>query len=435
MRGEKVQFGFIDKSVKALEGLRKDWNVTDYWKECEECRKSFIDAIQNNYGDIQKTRSETLKFKNELVKVDKIKSYKEFQKFLAAVNKFKNILEKQTGTVKKFFGHTSLFATPENKESIQKLFDELTKFETIYSERLNEAKIGLVNVGESCYLNSAIQQLYQISGFRKSVLNTDENTLNFIKENSSDKEIETKINKLIAVKKLFVYLQTRKNTKGKVLKGSDLTNYIQSCMMALGHTGMQEDSISSFKGVMKDCESIIKQLEINKSISKEAEDFEKTYIKKAKESCRVRAVTFTNNLIENIIYTRKHKFDKLSENALTDDEKKKVVLCSKKFVINILRQSGLGSAIQGIEKTFDGSSVESVITFMDGTKELKNPQFELTGVTMYKGDGISGHYYVYLKIDNQWYMKSDSMVLMSDWNNMKNDGLSNYAVSLVYELK
>ncbi len=45
------------------------------------------------------------------------------------------------------------------------------------------------------------------------------------------------------------------------------------------------------------------------------------------------------------------------------------------------------------------------------------------------------HYYVYLKIDNQWYMKSDSMVLMSDWNNMKNDGLSNYAVSLVYELK
>ena len=128
MRGEKVQFGFIDKSVKVLEGLRKDWNVTDYWKECEECRKSFIDAIQNNYGDIQKTRSETLKFKNELDAVGNITSMKTLLKFSKIVNRFKETLGKQTGTVRKFFGHTSLFATPENREKLQKLLNEFNAF-------------------------------------------------------------------------------------------------------------------------------------------------------------------------------------------------------------------------------------------------------------------------------------------------------------------
>ena len=85
MKGEKVQFGFIDKSVKALEGLSKDWNVTGYFKECEKCRNSFIDTIQNNYGDIQKTRSETLKFKNELDAVGNITSMKTLLKFSTVI--------------------------------------------------------------------------------------------------------------------------------------------------------------------------------------------------------------------------------------------------------------------------------------------------------------------------------------------------------------
>ena len=128
MRGEKVQFGFIDKSVKVLEGLRKDWNVTDYWKECEECRKSFIDAIKNNYGDIQKTRSETLNFKNELIEIGEIKDEEKLKEFLKVVNKFKVTIKTQAGAVRKLFGHTSLFATPENREKLQKLLNEFNAF-------------------------------------------------------------------------------------------------------------------------------------------------------------------------------------------------------------------------------------------------------------------------------------------------------------------
>lgn len=49
MRGEKVQFGFIDKSIKVLENYRNNLDIVAYLKECEKCRNSFIDAIQNNY--------------------------------------------------------------------------------------------------------------------------------------------------------------------------------------------------------------------------------------------------------------------------------------------------------------------------------------------------------------------------------------------------
>ena len=244
MKGEKVQFEFIDKSVKVLEGLRKDWNVTDYWKECEECRKSFIDAIKNNYGDIQKTRSETLNFKNELIEIGEIKDEEKLKEFLKVVNKFKVTIKTQAGAVRKLFGHTSLFATPENREKLQKLLNEFNAF--YKKNTLLEDFIG----------HPDFNGIYTFGNFKKTYLEV----LRLLK---GDEEVEKIYNKIAPKVKgkaddEFMTSDFLKFTENELKKCTssmpsieNITNYLIICVKcSLASIEYFEDCINDVKSVI-----------------------------------------------------------------------------------------------------------------------------------------------------------------------------------------
>ena len=100
---------------------------------------------------------------------------------------------------------------------------------------------GIPNVGNSCYLNSALQQLYTMEYFRNKVLNFDTTGLD---ENNSDHR------KLIAVKTIFEYLQgTRDLTK------DDIENLM---FHYLDYDKSQKSSYESFASIKMACSNSLK---------------------------------------------------------------------------------------------------------------------------------------------------------------------------------
>ena len=250
---------------------------------------------------------------------------------------------------------------------------------------------GLSNLGASCYLNSSVQQLYNIEPIRKVVLNG--------KFNDNDK--------LKALQEMF---------KGMLSDSSFFDP--DKLAYELGYQGTQEDA-SVFLVELLDILGE-KNAEIKRMLTFSSET---VYSK----TCEHLSKSQSSEGILHLVINKDNLEDCLTENFstehLTGDNKMYCNICKKN--VDAERKEQLVS----VPQTFifaltrfnnQGDKVNKKVSFPLDLKiktewcaeELsKNiPSYTLTGVIVHSGSCEGGHYWSYVKTGEKWYKCNDDTV-------------------------
>lgn len=343
--------------------------------------------------------------------------------------------------------------TPNGKKEIPKKQDK--NFPT-----------GLRNIGCSCYLNSLVQQLYNIEPIRKAVLNGNFGTFEDIsnelkKENlSSDllmldgKELQKKglNNHQIKILELLRRKQWRIALK-EMFKGmsSDLSFFDPDDLPCrLGYVKHQQEDASEFflslldaLGNGSDTEKLVKEtffFNLKESMTKQCPRIhttDNTFVS-GPLACSI-VDPFTRNEIDSLNDILEPLFvsEKLSDIRcdICEDARKEGKLdkeleeiaknCSKYEATKQTQFSSLPRCLVVVLKRFGCNEtscykINHKVTFpinLDINKEwcAKNlsqniPSYTLTGVIVHRGSLSGGHYWSYVKKGEKWYKCNDDTV-------------------------
>jgi ubiquitin C-terminal hydrolase len=253
---------------------------------------------------------------------------------------------------------------------------------------------GLPNSGNYCFLNSAIQQLFELSAFKNKVLSAKNIPMN-----------QEEYKELFALRQIFEHLKGNINLNA---------SKIQECMVALGYKNKQEDSGEYMVKIM---ESVKRQL--------------RTLSKKAPKAVSIGnmfdlQVTESSDLIELIKQFCNVKID-LGE-FLT------LILKEGQFIIKLVRQSK-EYEVQNLESRLDLSEISPGfmnIKISKNSEPIKNPKFNLVSITVQTGTVEAGHYVVYRKSGNIFKCIDDSKITDVKWDKLQKI-LPKNATVLVYK--
>lgn len=312
-------------------------------------------------------------------------------------------------------------------------------------EELDELGInnGLYNVGNSCYMNAMLQQLYSIDAFREWIIHFRDN------QHVSDTPKQT-LNKIEAMKSIFEYMSGEKETNLKPL------------MSALGHIGRQEDSVLFAQFGWSDVFDLFKQEKFEQYSDGDPDD---DYLYNSRQlytnsSCKISKLLKSNKKYDSVEADKIKKGFKLSKEWLSkfeklrydnelDYEKEFNTFCNQKnlvekaqtrkslFPINgqfmiTLSRAGYDSLDRLIRVT---TSVEpnELLTSKNINAEEKNKKYKLTGVIIHKGTLYYGHYYSYKfnAKDKKWYEYNDSRVTQVNYDDIR-DNIYTNAVAFTY---
>lgn len=312
-------------------------------------------------------------------------------------------------------------------------------------EELDELGInnGLYNVGNSCYMNAMLQQLYSIDAFREWIINFSYN------QHVSDIDEQT-LNKIEAMKSIFEYMSGEKETNLKPL------------MSALGHIGRQEDSfLDCIQSKWSNIFDLFKQEKFEQYSAGYPDD---DYLYNSRQlyinsSCKISELLKSNKKYDSVEIKKEFesseewlsKFKELwYDNELElDYEKEFNTFCNQKnlvekaetrkslFPINgqfmiTLSRAGYDSLNRLIRVT---TSVEpnELLTNKDINEPGKDKNYKLTGVIIHKGTLYYGHYYSYKfnAKDKEWYEYNDSRVTQVNYDDIR-DNIYTNAVAFTY---
>lgn len=313
-------------------------------------------------------------------------------------------------------------------------------------EELDELGInnGLYNVGNSCYMNAMLQQLYSIDAFREWIINFSYN------QHVSDIDEQT-LNKIEAMKSIFEYMSGEKEI------------YLKPLMYnKLGHTGNQEDSVLFAQFGWSDVFKLFKQEKFEQYSAGYPDD---DYLYNSRQlyinsSCKISELLKSNKKYDSVEADKikkefesseewLSKFEELWYDTERNYEKEFNTFCDQKnlvekaqtrkslFPINgqfmiTLSRAGYDSLNRPIRVT---TSVEpnELLTSKDINAEEKDKNYKLTGVIIHKGTLYYGHYYSYKfnAKDKEWYEYNDSCVTQVDYDDIKNDICKN-ATAFIY---
>lgn len=219
----------------------------------------------------------------------------------------------------------------------------------IEQQEANSKSLGLPNVGNSCYMNAAIQQLYAIDSFREAILNANVEAVNKTSEKSNKPYTH-------ALKSIFSAMASENKID---------INQMRFLAKELEHSGGQQDSIEYIQHITENCARELKSNSLNMPLLFEDLCLENNTEAIFKNNCK--NYGNNNNLIVFI--------PRIDENYKMN---------SKNFK----------SIDMPYEKDID-----------------KQGLFELSGVTVFVGSDNSGHYYTYQKKnDNSWVVLNDNKV-------------------------
>lgn len=326
---------------------------------------------------------------------------------IKAIKDFAKTLTKQTKWYRKMWGHTSLLATEEN---IKCLEDLAKKLEELCSKYTFVMPKGLPSGDNRCYMNSAIQQLYKLKDFREKILK-------FNPSSAPNEATDLQRRQIEALQKLFKYLH------GDIKLGK---SKIASYEKILGHEGHQEDSSEKMREIIDNFKPLLQP-------SKETP---KDYI-----TDHLILFPDKNKSIEDLFleyFTDEKSYKKASFYTYT------LQLNSKKFIIylnrtNFIKDNAKSKRVGNhvnIGEKLEIKNNDDLFKFVDNSnKQISNPKFELTGVTIHDGSSVDcGHYFVYQKSGNRWICKNDSHVSQKSWKDIEEDVCTNATV-LIYKLR
>lgn len=261
---------------------------------------------------------------------------------------------------------------------------------------------GLSNMGNSCYINATLQQLYSISEFRLKVMN--------YKPSSSKDPTDMKIE---ALKTIFKSLDEEKPLERDVL---------YNAVQTLGYRGSQEsadDFMMSDDRIGDVLERLDFNIGVNHLFPEDYNSVQEYFNKNA---------NFPNKSVlsrNQIIVPLSQRVSDITESQVRKkvaEESGEATLSKKELEKRVKAKLKLQESTQTV-KTFD---VSKEITTLNGGKKY------LTGVIIKEGPRRSGHYYSYKKMwDGQWYCFNDSSVTAVNYPDIENDIRENGSV-LVY---
>lgn len=258
-------------------------------------------------------------------------------------------------------------------------------------EELDELGInnGLYNVGNSCYMNAMLQQLYSIDAFREWIIHFRDN------QHVSDIPKQT-LNKIKAMKSVFKYMSGEEKTD------------LESLMSALGHRGRQEDSVYSTQSKWEDVfELFIKEKIANSNNS--SYDKGKNYLFRG---------LVLNSETQNL------NFDELLK-VLNQKEYFKPPFTTFDGQFMLSKFLCCGSKVE--------LTPNETLTSENIDAEEKDKNYKLTGVIIHEGTLYYGHYYSYKfnAKDKEWYEYNDSRVTQVNYDDIR-DNIYTNAVAFTY---
>lgn len=239
---------------------------------------------------------------------------------------------------------------------------------------------GLPNCGNSCYLNSSIQQLYNIKPVYDAISNA--------KLPDNDSENKTKLE---ALQSLLVEM---KNSKGD-FNPADLCS-------KLGHKMNQEDASEFLRSLLNLCANNTPWEFIIESICKYGDGLFKS------ES------TYTENILSLTIKKDKLKDclnDYFAEDKCDNGDTKQYLLMTLPEVLFISLDRFKFDPDSENKKTNKRVEFPFVLDIdknwcVDDLEEQKF-SYELVGVIVHSGSSSGGHYWSYVKKDEKWFKFDD----------------------------
>ncbi len=269
---------------------------------------------------------------------------------------------------------------------------------TYLYHKVNNSKsggnVGISNLGNTCYMNSAIQQLYNLDHFRESVMN----------DNSGEPRVK-------AIKYLFSVMSGKEREDKKKLR--------------------EAAGILGYKGKQEDCSEFIQKLD-------------PIFEKYGMEKCLSNPFSVNPNLsglsLQNILdhggamdysaareLLRKklHKGKEVSDEEINNHfdkltEKENFNL-GKPLAVNPV-EGQFGILINRAVCDLYGNQIKSNLPIVISDKVKKHgKEYVLTGAAVHKGSSCdSGHYISYKKgTDGQWHIYNDSSVSKVNEKNVK----------------
>ncbi len=273
---------------------------------------------------------------------------------------------------------------------------------------------GIPNLGNSCYLNALIQQLYSIKSFRERIM----------RDNSDDK-------KITALKSIFLLLD-----KGEAIKKSDIEKFI----LDLGYKGTQEDA-AEFLIIEEGLGKLLEKYGLGAMFS------EPLNIKEVpNRTALTELLNHGGKLDTNLVHSKIRELKPETRDWTDHDERWRTERTAflestenkedwKFHGPCLFRPAGgqFGVIVNRTLSNYDKkkkrlttSKIRKVISVPD--RMLKNGvTYYLTGATVHEGRSMnSGHYYSYKKNSKgEWMRYNDSRVSIESDKDVMKDMESN----------
>ena len=352
------------------------------------------------------------------------------------VNNDKNSLEKENFTTELNYTspqrrqllHIPSFINHNNSENINLLLH--INIEIIPKHKTEPSYTGLINKGNTCYLNSIIQMFYMIPLFTQNIeqyATTSNSTLESLKKlfismdkgtlTSSNKDSNSNGNNYNNIKRVspeeFIHSL---ECDGKEIKSIRSPHDIQEFFMIIGDIiGKETKKVSTYHPNIYDLlfkGKILTTITCKyvKYSSQKEESFND--IQLVVKDCKSIEESFNNfTANEELNGNNQYQTDKYGKQ---DAIKKTVFSSLPKILIIQLKRFEYNVEHKQMDKVYSACSFQKQLDltqYTNNTTHNKNAKYVCRGVIVHSGNIDNGHYYAFIHDkNNNWYKFNDSIV-------------------------